>query len=86
MLKEEQLKLHRAVQEKAEELGRENGLVVKSAIVEGSEVKALLRFVNEENADLLVIGLHKEELYLSRLWSSAYDLMQEARCCVLGVH
>lgn len=86
VMREEQRRLHHALHEKAEELGRENGLVVKSTIVEGRGVETLLRFVNEEKADLLVIGVHKQDLYLARLWSSVYDLMQEARCCVLGVH
>jgi nucleotide-binding universal stress UspA family protein len=40
----------------------------------------------EQNADLLVLGLHQHDFYLSRLWSSAYDLAQDATCSVLGVH
>jgi hypothetical protein len=40
----------------------------------------------EEHADLLIIGLHQHDFYLSRLWSSVYDLAQDAPCSVLGVH
>ena len=38
------------------------------------------------HADQLVIGLHQHDFYLSRLWSSVYDLAQDATCSVLGVH
>ena len=43
-------------------------------------------FLRDERADLLVIGLHQHDFYLSRLWSSVYDLAQDATCSVLGVH
>ncbi len=56
------------------------------AIVEGREVHAILGFLKEMNADLLVIGLHQHDFYLSRLWGSVYDLAQDATCSVLGVH
>jgi len=49
-------------------------------------VQAILHFLREERADLLVIGLHQHDFYLSRLWSSVYDLAQDAPCSVLGVH
>lgn len=56
------------------------------AIVEGREVHAVLVFLKDVNTDLLVIGLHQHDFYLSRLWSSVYDLAQDAPCGVLGVH
>ena len=56
------------------------------SVLEGQEVKTILRYLKEQNADLLVIGLHQHDFYLSRLWSSVYDLAQEASCSVLGVH
>jgi len=57
-----------------------------SAIVEGREVQAVLRLLKEEKADLLVICLQQRQFYLSGLWSSVYDLAQDATCSVLGVH
>jgi nucleotide-binding universal stress UspA family protein len=48
----------------------------KGSIVEGRKVQAILHFLKEERSDLLVF----------RLWSSVYDLAQEAPCSVLGVH
>jgi hypothetical protein len=58
----------------------------KGSIVEGREVQAILHFLKDERADLLVIGLHQHDFYLSHLWSSVYDLSQEAPCSALGVH
>jgi hypothetical protein len=49
-------------------------------------VHAILHFLKEQNADLLVVGLHQHDFYLSRLWNSAYDLALDATCSVLGVH
>jgi nucleotide-binding universal stress UspA family protein len=72
--------------EKASLLAREYGVRSKGSIVEGREVQTILRFISDEHADLLVIGLHQHDFYLSRLWSSVYDLAQEAPCSVLGVH
>ena len=72
--------------EKASRLAKEHGVRATGSIVEGREVQAILHYLREENADLLVIGLHQHDFYLSRLWSSVYDLAQEASCSVLGVH
>jgi hypothetical protein len=36
--------------------------------------------------DLLVIGLHHRQSYISRLRSTVYGLAQNAPCSVLGVH
>ena len=43
-------------------------------------------FLESQKADLLVIGLHQHDFYVSRLWSSVYDIAQDAPCSVLGVH
>jgi nucleotide-binding universal stress UspA family protein len=72
--------------EKASLLAQEHGVCAKGSIVEGREIQAILHCFKDERADLLVIGLHQHDFYLSRLWSSVYDLAQEAPCSVLGVH
>jgi nucleotide-binding universal stress UspA family protein len=77
-----QTELHK----KASRLAREHGVRTNGSIVEGREVQAILRLLKDERADLLVIGLHRHDFYLSRLWSSLYDLAQEVPCGVLGVH
>jgi nucleotide-binding universal stress UspA family protein len=83
---EERRQRHKEIHDKAANLARELGVHAQGSIVVGSEVRAILHFLQEQNADLLVVGLHQHDFYLSRLWSSIYDLAQEATCSVLGVH
>jgi nucleotide-binding universal stress UspA family protein len=77
---------HKEMHEKAANLARELGVHAQGSIVVGNEVRAILHFLKEQNADLLVVGLHQHDFYLSRLWSSVYDLAQDATCSLLGVH
>jgi nucleotide-binding universal stress UspA family protein len=86
VLREGQRRIHAELHEKASRLAQENGVHARGSIIEGREVRAILHFLKEELADLLVIGLHQHDFYLSRLWNSVYDLAQEAPCSVLGVH
>jgi nucleotide-binding universal stress UspA family protein len=85
-MKEDRRRIHSELHEKASLLAQEQGVRAKGSIVEGREVQAILHFLRDERADLLVIGLHQHDFYLSRLWNSVYDLAQEAPCSVLGVH
>ena len=57
-----------------------------SAFVEGREMQAILHLLREQKADLVVIGLHQHDIYLSRLWSLVYDVSQDEPCSVLGVY
>ena len=83
---EERRRHHKEMHEKAANLARELGIHAQGSIEDGKEVRAILDFLKEQNADLLVVGLHQHDFYLSRLWSSVYDLAQGATCSVLGVH
>ena len=83
---EERRRRHEEMHEKAANLARELGVHAQGSIVAGNEVRAILHFLKEQNADLLVVGMHQHDFYLSRLWSSVYDLAQDATCSVLGVH
>jgi nucleotide-binding universal stress UspA family protein len=85
-MKEARRQVHDELHKKASVLAQEHGVRAKGSIIEGREVQAILHFLKDEHADLLVIGLHQHDFYLSRLWSSVYDLAQEAPCSVLGVH
>jgi hypothetical protein len=72
---------------KASLLAHEHGVCAKGSIIEGREVRAILHFLKDERADLLVIGLHQHDFYLSRLWSSVYDSrpgnsLHRARCAL----
>ena len=83
---EERRHSHAELHQKAANLARELGVHAQGSVLAGKEVHSILRFLEEEKADLLVVGLHQHDFYLSRLWSSIYDLAQEATCSVLGVH
>jgi nucleotide-binding universal stress UspA family protein len=85
-MEKERRRAHGELHERASLLAQEQGVRTKGSIVEGREVQAILHFLKEEHADLLIIGLHQHDFYLSRLWSSVYDLAQDAPCSVLGVH
>lgn len=85
-MREARRKLHNDLHGKAAELARERGVQIHSAIVEGREVEAVLHYLREQRAELLVLGLHPHDFYLSRLWSSVYEVAQDAPCSVLGVH
>jgi nucleotide-binding universal stress UspA family protein len=85
-MKEGRRRAHGELHEKASRLAQEHGVRAKGLILEGREVQAILHSLKDERAELLVIGLHQHDSYLSRLWSSVYDLVQEAPCSVLGVH
>jgi nucleotide-binding universal stress UspA family protein len=86
VMMEDRRRFHDELRERASKFAQEHGVHATGAIVEGHEVRAILGFLKEVNADLLVIGLHQHDFYLSRLWSSVYDLAQDATCSVLGVH
>jgi nucleotide-binding universal stress UspA family protein len=85
-MKEDRRRAQSELHERASLLAKQHGVRAKGSIVEGREVQAILHFLKDEGADLLVIGLHQHGIYLSRLWSSVYDLAQDAPCSVLGVH
>lgn len=62
------------------------GIEIQSHIVDGNQVEAIVSFLRRQSIDLVVIGLHKRAFQLARLWSSVYELAQDAPCSVLGVH
>jgi nucleotide-binding universal stress UspA family protein len=84
-MREDGRRIQVEMHDSATRLAREHSVQATRAIVEGREVQAVLRFLKEQKADLLVIGLHQHDFYLSRLWSSVYDLAQDATCSMLGV-
>jgi len=86
ILTDDRRSIYEALQEKARAAAQSHGIEVQSHIVEGRQVEAIVRFLRTHKADLLVIGLHQRDLYLARLWSTVYELAQEAPCSVLGVH
>ena len=86
ILEDDRLKFYQGLQEKARALAERHGIEIASCIVEGAQVETIIHDLREQRADLLVLGLHKRDLYIARLWSAVYELAQEAPCSVLGVH
>lgn len=78
--------LSRSLQEKARAIAQAHGVSLLSYQVKGHEVEAIIAYLEEQEADLLVVGLHPRNFYISRLWSTVYGLAQDAPCSVLGVH
>jgi nucleotide-binding universal stress UspA family protein len=86
VLKDDRWKLNEQLQEKARALAHGSDVELHSYVVEGKQVEAIIDFLREHKADLLVIGLHQHDLHIARLWSTVYELAQDAPCSVLGVH
>lgn len=86
LLEQDRLKFYTNLQEKARAQMAISGIGVQSHLVEGRQVEAIVDFLRQHKADLLVIGLHQRDLHIARLWSTVYELAQDAPCSVLGVH
>ena len=86
VLEEDQARSHEVLQQKALKVAQESGIELRNHGVEGHEIDIIVDFLRREKADLLVVGLHKHDLYIARLWSTVYELAQESPCSVLGVH
>jgi nucleotide-binding universal stress UspA family protein len=86
ILHEDRHAFYQALQEDATTLAEDHSLAVTSHLIEGDQVESLVHFLREQKSDLLVVGLHRRDLYIARLWSTVYELAQEAPCSVLGVH
>jgi nucleotide-binding universal stress UspA family protein len=86
VLKEDQMKQYEDLQTAARSLATDYNIEFRSHLIEGRQVEAIIDFLRKHQADLLVVGLHPRDLLISRLWSTVYELAQEAPCSVLGVH
>ncbi len=86
VLADDREQFYEILQRKARSSAQLHGIDLHSHIVEGREVASIVSFLRTHKADLLVVGLHQRDLYLARLWSTVYELAQEAPCSVLGVH
>jgi nucleotide-binding universal stress UspA family protein len=86
VLEEDRLKFYKKLQDQARAQAETYGIELRSDLVEGRQVEAIVDFLRQQKADLLVIGLHQRDLHIARLWSTVYELAQDAPCSVLGVH
>jgi nucleotide-binding universal stress UspA family protein len=86
LINDDHLAAFEGIQRQASERATAAGLRVTTHIIESSEVSHIVTLLKEVSADLLVVGLHRQDLYISRLWNTVYELAQDAPCNVLGVH
>ena len=86
LLKDDQLSFYQTLKEKARVAAAVHGLEAHNHLIEGREVEGIVHFLRQQKTDLLVLGLHQRDFYIARLWSTVYELAQEAPCSVLGVH
>jgi nucleotide-binding universal stress UspA family protein len=80
VLKGDLHKVYEHLQDDARQIARKGGMDVVTHLV-----ASIIEFISDIGADLLVIGIHKRQLHLSSVWSTAYDLVQHAPCSVLSV-
>ncbi len=82
----DRMQAYERLQSDAREAAGREGVELQTHLLEGEEVDAIVGFLARHKTDLLVIGLHHPQLHISRLWSTVYELAQDAPCSVLGVH
>ena len=86
MLEHDRRQFYQNLHDKARDLFASYGIGFQGHLIEGPPVESIVDFLRRQKADLLVIGLHQRELHIARLWSTVYELAQDAPCSVLGVH
>ena len=77
---------YKRLQAEVRETALREGVTVATHLLDGEAASALVEFLFQDKPDLLVIGLHRRTSHISRLWSTVYEVAQEAPCSVLGVH
>lgn len=85
-LRDDQSQRYEQLQAEVRDTAWREGIAVVTDLLRGEAANALLGFLIREKPDLLVIGLHRHRSHISRLWSTVYEVAQDAPCHVLGVH
>jgi nucleotide-binding universal stress UspA family protein len=87
LLQQETSEYYRKLQAEAQEVARQQGIALTTELVEGDEIEAIVECAQRTHSDLLVVGIHRHPLLLSRLWNhTAHDLSQLVASNILGVH
>jgi nucleotide-binding universal stress UspA family protein len=85
-LDEDQQGHYEKLHAEAKESASRDGVDLVTHLLDGEECEAIAQFLRHYRTDLLVIGLHRHTSHISRLWSTVYEVAQDAPCSVLGVH
>ena len=87
LLRQQASEYYRRLHAEAQEVARQEGIALATELVEGDEVEAIVECARRTGSDLLVVGIHRHPLLLSRLWNhTAHDLSQRVTSNILGVH
>ena len=71
----------------AQQTAAQQDIALKTELVAGNEVQAIVEYVKSTGSDLLVLGIAEHNGLFSRLWNHAtYDLSQLVACSILEVH
>jgi nucleotide-binding universal stress UspA family protein len=78
---------YRTLQLNAQQAAHQQGIALKTELVEGDEVKAIVECVQRTRSDLLVLGIPPHYGLFSRLWNhTTHDLSQQVASSILEVH
>jgi nucleotide-binding universal stress UspA family protein len=78
---------YRMLQANAQQAAHQQGIALKTELVEGDEVKAIVESVHRTESDLLVLGIPRRCGLFSRLWNhTTHDLSQQVSSSILEVH
>jgi len=86
LLEEDHLRIYEDLQDQAASAVSAAGLTSTKHLVSADGVNEIVELLRTENADLLVLGLHRKTSTISRLWNKVFELAQDSPCSVLGVH
>ena len=87
VLRQQASEYYRKLQTEAQETARQQGIALATELVEGDEVEAIVECAQRTDSDLLIVGIHRHPLLLSRFWNhTAHDLSQRVASNILGVH
>src|ERR1700722_5370552 len=78
---------YRMLQLNAQQAAHQQGIALKTELVEGDEVKAIVESVQKTESDLLVLGIPRRYGLFSRLWNhTTHDLSQQVSSSMQEVH
>ena len=87
LLREQASQYYQKLQADAQDAAREQGIALTTELVEGNEVEAIVECAERTQSNLLVVGIHRHPLLVSRFWNhTTHDLSQRVASDILGVH
>ena len=87
LLQRQAFEYYQKLQTDAQQAARQEGITLTTELVEGDEIDAVVECVQRTRSDLLVVGIHRHSLLLSRFWNhTTHDLSQRVASNILGVH